>query len=719
MRGFHGGRGSENQIGRFRVGFVSRCPAYRRVFCYNFYRCTDRNRGTLGENTVERKFIPLAMIFMFVLIGFDPVSAQVLSFTPALTQPLTATPTVTPISTSTPEPPPTSIPFVDLPSITYLPDSNKLNVEVRTDNFPLDKITGYTVRVRQNDNNRTVVFTRIYNVVPTFPLEIEAINDLGARLQAGSYIVLVEFNIQGQSLPIISPEATVTIPIQPTPVPPSLIDQAATIINNNPIVLLILLMPLAIISIILLRKPARPATGTGFLEELTGIQEAKDLPLDYMPPIADDDTNDLTNYYGLQQVADATNLELQIPSPPARLIIEQSGDRNMIGRVIFIEQTPFTIGRKENNALCFQGDGNISGDHAVITFVDDAFYIADVGSRQGTVIDGQQIAPQKQVQLPSGSRIRIAQTTVLAFEMLTERARKPGIEVKRASLNIKEAKFSAYVPKQVNISKTYGLFVYAYSEEQQRAIETDIAKFKSELGGAIPKPQKAKQAVALELDTKITVVPECDELEFEPQSLTKKWHGDKTRFDFEFRPTGDLEDETLFIRISIQIAGIEIAHIKSALEIVSPAEMLVDDSVSFNPLINARVNTNPVTPYQRIFISYSRRDSRVAKSYKIVQTALGNDAFLDVDNLRTGEDWRGGLAHAIDKADIFQLFWSEHSASSEYCRHEWEYAVKTRCPEDNCEGFIRPVYWREPMPSPPPELSHLHFRFVPFEDQGT
>jgi hypothetical protein len=117
--------------------------------------------------------------------------------------------------------------------------------------------------------------------------------------------------------------------------------------------------------------------------------------------------------------------------------------------------------------------------------------------------------------------------------------------------------------------------------------------------------------------------------------------------------------------------------------------------------------------YQKIFVSYSRIDQVIAERYKQAQTALGNEAFIDVDNLRTGENWRFGLANAINCADVFQLFWSKNSANSKYCRYEWTYALEYRCPDTKCEGFIRPVYWEKPMLDPPSELSHINFKYVP------
>lgn len=83
------------------------------------------------------------------------------------------------------------------------------------------------------------------------------------------------------------------------------------------------------------------------------------------------------------------------------------------------------------------------------------------------------------------------------------------------------------------------------------------------------------------------------------------------------------------------------------------------------------------------------------------------------------EQGQAALAKAIDEADILQLFWSKNSAASSNVRNEWEYALKYKCPENNCIGFIRPMYWKQPIqPKPPKELSHLNFRYTPLPLKG-
>jgi DNA-binding NarL/FixJ family response regulator len=283
-------------------------------------------------------------------------------------------------------------------------------------------------------------------------------------------------------------------------------------------------------------------------------------------------------------------------------------------------------------------------------------------------------------------------------------------------ITLKPTLFSTYYPREAQANRKNGLYVYAHLEDALAAIRKDVEKFKEELGGAIPQPRTAKQSAQIAENTPITIIPESDTLQFEPESLTKRWRESFTRFDFDFFPSANLVDETAFVRVSVQVGGIEIASIKCGIEVVeSKATPIAQPIADENPLASARFATQQAETYRKIFISYSRKDSQVARAYQMAQVAMGNEVFLDVDSLRAGENWQAALARAIDSADIFQMFWSSSYAESDYCRYEWDYALRYRCPDQKCEGFIRPVYWVNPMSvTPPAELGHLNFKYVPF-----
>ena len=108
----------------------------------------------------------------------------------------------------------------------------------------------------------------------------------------------------------------------------------------------------------------------------------------------------------------------------------------------------------------------------------------------------------------------------------------------------------------------------------------------------------------------------------------------------------------------------------------------------------------------RVFASYSRRDAGIVEACTAAYLALGVEVLIDRRNLRSGEEWRTSLHSLISQSDLFQLYWSEASASSAEVESEWRYAHGLT---EKGTRFIRPMFWEVPMPDPPVELSHLHF----------
>src|SRR6478609_5749093 len=94
--------------------------------------------------------------------------------------------------------------------------------------------------------------------------------------------------------------------------------------------------------------------------------------------------------------------------------------------------------------------------------------------------------------------------------------------------------------------------------------------------------------------------------------------------------------------------------------------------------------------------------------------AIGDEFMRDVDTLRSGQIWSSQLECYIRDCDVFQLYWSSNSMTSDLVSNEWHYALALNRP-----GFIRPVYWEKPRPVspeqnlPPPELDRLHFSYLP------
>jgi hypothetical protein len=271
---------------------------------------------------------------------------------------------------------------------------------------------------------------------------------------------------------------------------------------------------------------------------------------------------------------------------------------------------------------------------------------------------------------------------------------------------IAEARFTAFLPSQAAVQRWHSLLVYAHTPEMLDHIRTDAKRFAPELGDALREVRDA-QATALERGTSLTFTPQAENVTFNPESITIKWLEDVHRLEFRFRAEAALANLAANVTITVSADPIIIAQVRGGI-LFNPPESAYAPSPFENEPITA-------APYraEEIFISYSRRDSDVVTACRNAYRALGYTVLLDVDNLRSGEKWNEQLKHMIERASIFQLFWSENSANSEFCRQEWQHALQlARARHSDGTGYIRPVYWREPMVPPPQELSHLHFAYV-------
>lgn len=265
-----------------------------------------------------------------------------------------------------------------------------------------------------------------------------------------------------------------------------------------------------------------------------------------------------------------------------------------------------------------------------------------------------------------------------------------------------DVRFTAFYPRQAAIGERYGVFVYAHIVAALADVLNDVEQFEQWLS-VERGTSNTDTTLSIKQDARITVWLESDTIGFSPLQQTNRWQGAWQRFSFAFVMPEDVA--VLNVRALIAIEGIECASIL----------FTITAQPSPNPLRQAELadlnGSAQATAYKKIFISYSRRDSAVIDAFCAFQRMTGDDILRDIYSLRPGEDWQAGLAHLINEADIFMLFWSKDAAESCNVRHEWQYALQYRCPETACRQFIRPVCWMMPFVAPPPELDHLNFRY--------
>lgn len=274
-----------------------------------------------------------------------------------------------------------------------------------------------------------------------------------------------------------------------------------------------------------------------------------------------------------------------------------------------------------------------------------------------------------------------------------------------------ETQFSAYYPRQAAANTDYGFYVYAHLPDA--LINIDVQQFSSDLGGRIPKAKVADEHALIEDRAMLTAMVHCDNLKFNQMGVMQQWQAPFTRFDFRFTADEAFVDDLVTGRIAILMGLIEIASIDFQIMVTPANPIAMLDAIPTDPLTASHYDASATSNlYQKIFISYSRKDTVIAEQYRAIQMMAGNIVFMDTHSIRAGEDWEVALKRFIDDADVFQLFWSSHSAQSDHVKFEWDYALQQRCPETKCVQFIRPTYWEKPLADIPEALGHLHFAFI-------
>jgi hypothetical protein len=109
------------------------------------------------------------------------------------------------------------------------------------------------------------------------------------------------------------------------------------------------------------------------------------------------------------------------------------------------------------------------------------------------------------------------------------------------------------------------------------------------------------------------------------------------------------------------------------------------------------------------FASYASADRvDVLERVSSIRRSAGLEVFVDVVDLRVGDQWNPELEKHILASDKLLLFWSENSAKSRWVEWEWKQAVKAKG-EDVLElHLLRST----PMDLVPEELRKYHFNDI-------
>ncbi|MCC7207379.1 MAG: FHA domain-containing protein [Anaerolineae bacterium] len=190
---------------------------------------------------------------------------------------------------------------------------------------------------------------------------------------------------------------------------------------------------LVLLLFLLLRRPKKAATGTGFLSEMTGAVDISKLE-GYQGKGKAPAKGAAKESKSAPKAAPKASQSAARPAPPAMdmddrtapvphmampqltLSVDTSRHAPAVGMVVSVSHAPFTLGRKTRD-LNFDNDDNVSRQHAEIVMDGDTFFIQDNNSTHGTFVDDRQVPPGTRAALYDGAVIRLGTTTLLRVSM--------------------------------------------------------------------------------------------------------------------------------------------------------------------------------------------------------------------------------------------------------------------------------------------------------------
>ncbi len=284
---------------------------------------------------------------------------------------------------------------------------------------------------------------------------------------------------------------------------------------------------------------------------------------------------------------------------------------------------------------------------------------------------------------------------------------KDGLSDKFAPIiPLENVQFTAYRPSKIRPKRWFRLLVFAHLDdkpldapehephplvrvqnEAEAILGEDVAQYA---------PMTKDSRVEIPDHSELSLVPLVPGVEFSPRTRQFKWERGNMvhREEFLFQTAEDRVGQALHGQLSIYLGALIISEIRLSFAVVP-----VDAPEDVTP-----PEASTSQGYRKIFASYAHADTEIVEQMEALAESMGDRFLRDVVDLRSGDIWQQRLLEMINEANIFQLFWSEHSAKSVNVEKEWRHALAL-----NRERFIRPVYWEMPCPQWPRELSHIHF----------
>lgn len=251
-------------------------------------------------------------------------------------------------------------------------------------------------------------------------------------------------------------------------------------------------------------------------------------------------------------------------------------------------------------------------------------------------------------------------------------------------LDIRRVQFSAISPQSIE-KGDYAVIDIAMYEAPFRGIVREIMK-------TVDYPVKEKiSASSIRMESNVMIRLTSPDLEIEDNEIEQQWMGEYLIYSFAVQIPEDYSKNKILFHAVVFENGIMRTRMIFSVNCSEAAQEL---TVFRKDIMSA-------------FMSYASEDrarvASIAQGIKAICPDL--DLFLDVNSLKTGEDWEQAIYREIEKRDMLFLCWSSNAKRSEWVEKEWRYALKTKGLD-----YIEPVPLELPDECPPPsELHTKHF----------
>lgn len=247
---------------------------------------------------------------------------------------------------------------------------------------------------------------------------------------------------------------------------------------------------------------------------------------------------------------------------------------------------------------------------------------------------------------------------------------------------IQKIHISAVAPKKF-LKADYTMVHVVLYEKQYRHIVNALKRAEDQEEQATAEvPEKARIRVCLS----------SPDVEIPDNDQESQWYGEYLKFSFGVRMPGDFAGKSIYFHAKIYINGVIASNLSFKADCVSRFEQKL--TVERRDVMLA-------------FASYASEDRdeviRVIQGMRKARTDL--KVFMDVESLRSGDNWQERLYGEIDGSDVLFLCWSRAAKASEWVDKEWRYALTQKGRE-----CIDPVPLEPAEICPPPaELDQKHF----------